>query len=377
MEQNQSNQAPEPGINPNASIPNHAKDQSADQTGDFWLDFLNFTSQFATETTQQAQQYLEQVTEASGTIMAGIAENPVLKFLTQTFGQGWLKILLGAVDTEQAQRTVREYQQQHPLETPSEIAHRLMVKKSLQAAGIGLVTNLIPPLAIALFAIDLVATTKLQAELIYEIAAAYGLDLQENSRRGEVLAIFGLSFAGSMALQSGLGFVEILPGIGPLVGASSNAVLLYGLGYAACRFYEAKLQSDIDEKTAQTLEQESRDYWKFAARQQVIMDQILAQMILASYPEKSWSDLVPALEKVLINPGAVKAIAAHLKTPIPLDSLLKELHSDFANPILAQCYRIAHIDGEVTLAEQKILDAIAHQFNLDWKQFDHYSSTTP
>lgn len=367
MEHNQSQPDPAPELNPKARSTNPSEDQSADLSGDFWFDLFNFTSQFATETTQQAQQYLEQVTETSGTIMAGIAENPVLKFISQTFGKGWVHILLGAVDTEQAQQTVRNYQQQYPLETPNQIAHRLMVKKSIQAAGIGLATNLIPPLAVALFAIDLVSTTKLQAEMIYEIAAAYGLDLKETSRRGEVLAIFGLSLGSSMVLQTGLEFVEILPAIGPIVGASSNAVLLYGLGYAACRFYEAKLESKIDSGMAQTLQQESREYWKFAARQQVIMDQILAHMILASYPEKSWSDIVPELQKAQINPDAVNAIATHLETPIPLDSLLEQLDSDFASPLLAQCDRIAQINGQTTLAEQKILDAIAHKFNIDWK----------
>ena len=93
--------------------------------------------------------------------------------------------------------------------------------------------------------IELIATTKLQTEMVYEIAFAYGLDLDEPARRGEVLAIFGLSL-GADVLKTGLTVVEIVPGIGAVVGASTNAAMLYVLGQTACRFYEGKIsQADM------------------------------------------------------------------------------------------------------------------------------------
>jgi uncharacterized protein (DUF697 family) len=79
--------------------------------------------------------------------------------------------------------------------------------------------------------------------MVYRIAAAYGFSLKDPARRGEVLAIFGLSVGGSGVLKVGLGFVELLPVVGAMVGASNNAALLYSLGYVTCRFYEAKRNS--------------------------------------------------------------------------------------------------------------------------------------
>jgi uncharacterized protein (DUF697 family) len=113
----------------------------------------------------------------------------------------------------------------------------------LKAGGVGLLTNFIPPVALTLFGIELAAITALQAEMIYRIAAAYGFPLNDSTRRGEILAIFALSVGGSGVLKSGLNVVELLPIIGAGVGASSNAALLYSLGYVACRFYEAKRNS--------------------------------------------------------------------------------------------------------------------------------------
>ena len=190
-----------------------------------------------------AQQFVEQGTETVGKILTPIAENPLVKYAAKVPGINWLLSALGQVDVDLAQQEVDKLRQEYPLETPDQLAHRIMVDTALKAGGIGLLTNFIPPLALTLFAVDLAAITSLQAEMIYRIAAAYGFSLKDPARRGEVLAIFGLSVGGSGTLKLGLGLVELLPGVGAVVGASSNAALLYSLGYAACRFYEAKTDS--------------------------------------------------------------------------------------------------------------------------------------
>jgi uncharacterized protein (DUF697 family) len=189
------------------------------------------------------QQFVEQGTETVGKIVTPIAENPLVKYATKLPGINVLMAALGQVDEEKAQSEVDKLRLEHPLETPEQLAHRIIVDTALKAGGIGLLTNFVPPLALTLFAVDVAAVTALQAEMVYRIAAAYGFSLQDPTRRGEVLAIFGLSVGGSGVLKGGLSFVEILPVIGAVVGASSNAALIYSLGYVACRFYESKKNS--------------------------------------------------------------------------------------------------------------------------------------
>jgi uncharacterized protein (DUF697 family) len=46
--------------------------------------------------------------------------------------------------------------------------------------------------AAVLLSVDLVATTSLQNEMVYQIASAYGMDLHDSTRKGEVITIFGL-----------------------------------------------------------------------------------------------------------------------------------------------------------------------------------------
>ncbi|HEY9649634.1 MAG TPA: EcsC family protein [Coleofasciculaceae cyanobacterium] len=187
-----------------------------------------------------AQQFVEKGTETVGKIVTPIAENPLIKYATKVPGINVLLAAIGQVDIEKAQNEVNKLRQEYPLESSKQLAHRIIVDTSLKAGGIGLLTNFVPPLALMLFAVDLAAVSALQAEMIYRIAAVYGFSLKDPTRRGEVLAIFGLSVGGSGILKSGLSFVELLPVIGTFVGASSNAALLYSLGYLSSQFYEEK-----------------------------------------------------------------------------------------------------------------------------------------
>jgi uncharacterized protein (DUF697 family) len=186
---------------------------------------------------------VERSTEVVGGMATPIAENPVVQVATKLPGLRWLMAALGQVDVDKVQREAEALRQKYPIDTPEQLAHRVIVDTAMKAAGVGLVTNFLPPLAISLLAIDLAAITALQAEMIYHIAAIYGFSLKDPTRRGELLAIWLLSTGGSGVLKSGLSIVEIIPGIGAAVGTTGNAALLYSLGYLASQFYQTKQKS--------------------------------------------------------------------------------------------------------------------------------------
>lgn len=190
-----------------------------------------------------AMQFLEQGTETVGRVVTPIAQLPLIKFASKVPGISLLLAALGQVNIEKAQTEVERLRQEYPLETSEQLAHRIMVDTALKAGGIGVMTNFIPPLALTLVGVELAAVTALQAEMVYRIAAAYGFSLEDPTRRGEVLAIFGLSVGGSGMLKVGLSIVELIPLVGTVVGASSDAALIYSLGFLASRFYEAKRNS--------------------------------------------------------------------------------------------------------------------------------------
>jgi uncharacterized protein (DUF697 family) len=188
----------------------------------------------------QLYNLIEQSTETVGAIVTPIATNPLVKAATKIPGLSWLMAAVGQVDIDVVEREVVKLRQTYPLESSEQLAQRIIADAALKAAGIGLATNFIPPLALMLFAIDLGAIAALQAEMVYRIAAVYGFPPTESARRGEVMAIWGLSMGSSGVLKTGMSFVELLPIIGAIVGTTGDAALLSGLGYLACRFYETK-----------------------------------------------------------------------------------------------------------------------------------------
>jgi uncharacterized protein (DUF697 family) len=318
---------------------------------------------------KQTHNLIEQATHTAGQFANYLGDNWLIRKLSGVLNLNWLVGASDNVNLEKAAAAVKKLQQEHPNESPSQISHRIMVEKAAMAGGIGLATSVLPGIAVALLAIDLAATTELQSEMVYQIAAAYGLDLKDPARKGEVLAIFGLALGGGRLLKAaGLGLLKNVPFAGAVIGASSNATMIYSLGYAACRFYEAKIdvsKSLSSEETLAELKQESENYLEKAIAQEAIMDQILVHMILARYPEKTWEEILPELQALSLSSNSLETIAQNIKSPQSLESLLNQLNKDFAIPVLAQCYRIAHSQNEITSTEQNIIDTIATKFNID------------
>ncbi|MEH2136124.1 EcsC family protein [Nostoc sp.] len=325
-------------------------------------------------TGKQTHKFIEETTKTSGQVVDRLSENWLIRKLSGVLNLNWLITDNNLVDLEKAEAEVNKLKQNYPNELPSQIAHRIMVEKATQAGTVGLATSILPGIAIALLAIDLTATTKLQSEMLYQIASVYGLDLKDPARKGEILAIFGLALGGGRLLKAaGLGLLRNVPLAGAAIAASSNATMIYSLGYAACRFYEAKLDESISlasPQTLETLKAESEKYLESAIAQEAIMDQILVHMILASHPDKTLEEILPELQAVKLSPTSLDAIAQNIKSPKSLDILLNQLNRDFAIPLLAQCNKIAQLDNKTTPLEQEIIAAIARKFDIDLLTFE-------
>jgi uncharacterized protein (DUF697 family) len=208
------------------------------------FDALRTTSQQAAKTVDDLQndahQFVEQSTETIGKVVTPIAEHPLLNSVTKLPMLRWFMAALGQVDITRVEQEVQTLRQQTPQKTRAELTQHIIQDSTLKAAGVGLVTNIIPPVALSLMALDFAALSALQAEMLYRIAAIYELPLHEPARRGEVLTIYGLSVGGTGVLKAGLSIPEMIPVLGAVIGASSDAAILFALGQVATRFYERK-----------------------------------------------------------------------------------------------------------------------------------------
>ena len=188
------------------------------------------------------QPFLEPATETVGKVVAPISHLPFIEYATALPGIKWLLAAVGQVNVEKVRLDVDELRQQYPNDNRRQLAQRVMADAAMQAAAIGLVTNFVSPVALALILVDIGAVAALQANMLYRIAAIYGYSPGDDARRGEVLAIWFISSGGSSVLKSGLSAVETLPVLGAAIGVAADASLLYSVGFLACRYYETKQQ---------------------------------------------------------------------------------------------------------------------------------------
>lgn len=145
----------------------------------------------------------------------------------------------------------------------------------------------------------------------------------------------------------------------------SPAATLYALGYAACRFYEAKLNPLTSQETLATSQAESEKYLQGAIAQQLVMDQILIHVVLAGNPGRTWEQILPELQILNLSAASLEVIAANIKSPPHLEILLNQLDRDFAVPLLAQCHKIAQSDGLTTPEEAKVIETITKKFGIE------------
>ncbi|MFW6359549.1 MAG: hypothetical protein ACOC0N_10125 [Chroococcales cyanobacterium] len=308
-----------------------------------------------------------------GKAFGWIEQNPLVRRVTKVLPFNWL-FILDRVDLDKAQSDVQRLQAKYPQETPEELAHRLMVQKASLTAGTGFASSLIPGFATALFAIDLAATMALQAEMLYQIAGVYGLDIQNSERKGEILTIFGLALGGGQVLKLGggyaaraglLGVLRNIPIAGSAIGASTNAAMTYALGYAACRFYEAKVNPFTSEATLANSEAASEAFLENAIAQQIVMDQILVHVMLANDPTKSKEEVLKELRQLNLSPASIEAIAASFDSLPSLESLLNQVNDDFAVPLLCQCKKLTDLDSSMTPQEADVIETITNKFDAD------------
>jgi len=291
--------------------------------------------------------------ESLGQAAQFVAESPLLEQI------------INNVDLVKAEEKLARMQAQHPNEAPAQISRRMMLEKAVYAGGTGLATSIVPGAIAALIAVDLAAVAALQAEMVYQISGAYGLDLQASERKSEILAIFGLALGSGHAVRAGVTLLQATPVLGAAIGASSNAAMIYAVGYAACRFYEAKLQGESSESAAIASAQVGEEVLEDAIAQETAMDRVLVQLLRAGYPEKTWAELQPELTAAHLSPASLETLEAHFDSPEPLDTLLAQINPDFAVSLLVQCQKIAELDGVVNAEEAAILEQIRQTFQIN------------
>ena len=336
---------------------------------------------------ERAMPLLVGLTERAGNLTESITNHSPLRRVAKAFNlEQWLDVS-SHVDLEKAARVVANLKAEFPVESNRQIARRLITQKALYAGGVGLSTSL-PGLAIPMLALDMAATSLLQAELVLQIAAVYGLDLDDPARKGEMLAVFGCVVGGGKASKAGLelfrnsplaakglsaiskvpvekiglGVLRNVPLMGAAIGATANAAMIYALGNAACSFYEKRLNVGANDEAMKLVKRDTQLYLEASATQKLIADQILLHVVLAGRPATDKAELLAALREMNFGDDSIQTIASGLDSPTPLEELLPQLDGEFADYVAVQARNIALMDGSISDEEAEVLTIINRFF---------------
>lgn len=303
---------------------------------------------------------ISSATSSAGYLIDAVGNSPLIQNLDRTFQADWLLKILDQIDLSKAESEVQRLKQEYPNESANQIAQRIIGQKAVLAGATGFATTIFPGSAAALFSVDLIATTSLQAEMVYQIACSYGMDLSSPTRKGEVIAVIGLAFGGKMAIKAGLGLLRNVPVAGTVIAVSSEAIMLYTLGQASCAFYEAKLNPTNFEEKLEAIAKDSEEFLKSAISQEEIIDRILVHVILAGNQGRSKESVLTDLRAASLSYDSIDAIAEYMDSPHPLEILLTNIKPEFALRLLVQCQKIAMLDGIMTPEEAQVIELI-HQ----------------
>jgi uncharacterized protein (DUF697 family) len=215
----------------------------------------------------KAMSWIESLSEFLGDTVNKTKENWLSRLLTKYLGANWLLDLLEKVDIHKARKRVAKVQRAYPNESPAQISQRMIWSKAKYLGGIGFASGLVPPgLNVPFIVLDVITTVVVQMELVYEIAAAHGLDLEAPERKGELVLVMAVGAGSDRAVNAGLRVFErkvtpvlleqlakvlggklaekfitrSIPLIGAVLGAGANITFLYALGKTAVQFYSQK-----------------------------------------------------------------------------------------------------------------------------------------
>ena len=272
-------------------------------------------------------------------------------------------LALERVDIQNAQRDVQKIMKNHPDWNAEKVADQLIREKAILLGTQGLVSSLVPGFAAGLMAVDLASSLVIQAELIYQIACAHAMDLDDPARKAEVLTIFGLALGSGMALKVGVGYAaRNIPVAGALVGAGGNAVMTYAVGFAAYSYYNAIVSGKTQEQALEESQQATEEVLEEASVQESALDGILAHMVIAGQPQLSLEDIERNLAQLPLEEASRTSISKHLKSLRDFDTLLTELQPEYGLVALAQAERLARLDAKVNPQEQKLLTQLEQRF---------------
>lgn len=352
---------------------------------------------------------IEKSGEVIGSVFDHISNSKPYSLLAEKLGINWFFERILNVDTMKVQKQVDNFKKKYPNASREELARRLTKHKAIYTGTVGFVSGIIPANIPALL-FDFIASTAAQAELIYEIALIYDQDLDDPTRKGEVLTLIALGAGSTKTAEVSLKMAidisskkmgqvvtekmikslsiivgekvakryiaKLIPVVGGLIGAGLNASIILLTGRGAIAFYKNLTSKPqlFDGELSKELKQiyskvEEKNDEKDEFRSLVIIKIIIYLMNKSEYNADSILIAIKEqFSEIYNNPNLAKVIDEEINNPSYNEILLEKMDKSTASLLITETIMCISSVGSLNDEIKGFLKSIASKFDLPYDE---------
>lgn len=363
--------------------------------------------------TKRIKQGIYGAIKTSGAFVGGaieaVEDSKAYQLVTDKLGINWLFNRIVSVDLTKTHKQVDKIRKKYPDATPAELADRLIKHKAHYIGTLGFATGAVPGLVPALV-VDMIANVSVQTELIYEIALVYGMDLEDETRKGEVLTLIALGAGGTKLAESSLKValevysrklvpklantllrplsvligkkvveryaLRLVPVLGAITGAAINASVVTLVGKGAKSFYEhlsetmSVYEGEIPVELKGIFAKTALDEKKNERQNSVAtIKAVIYFMKESNYTTSTIIDnIVTYFPEVKKDPHLNEVVNAEIKeSSVNKDTLKETLTTSTASLFVVKSIMCANNVGRLTSSQKSLLKEFVDHFEIPFE----------
>ncbi|MBW4627911.1 MAG: hypothetical protein KME49_20975 [Brasilonema octagenarum HA4186-MV1] len=176
----------------------------------------------------------------------------------QTAKEAAARAHIELIDLDAVEKFVTLVLTKFPNATPEQMTQRLLRRQLFRVSRTSVVMSVVPSKMAESVGVDHVEIALIQAEIIFQIAVAYGFELQIPECKNEAFAILDRVLRANRLATIGLSATQIIPVAGGFINTGTDTYLVYQIGNTAQQFYKSLTEEEVPGETLEVFIEETQ-----------------------------------------------------------------------------------------------------------------------
>ncbi|NMF62892.1 hypothetical protein [Brasilonema octagenarum] len=176
----------------------------------------------------------------------------------QTAKEAAARAHIELIDLDAVEKFVTLVLTKSPNATPEQMTQRLLRRQLFRVSRTSVVMSVVPSKMAESVGVDHVEIALIQAEIIFQIAVAYGFELQIPECKNEAFAILDRVLRANRLATIGLSATQMIPVAGGFINTGTDTYLVYQIGNTAQQFYKSLTEEEVPGETLEVFIEETQ-----------------------------------------------------------------------------------------------------------------------